>query len=78
MPRKDVRVTGKGFVDLTGVRTQEHHWYLAEEDPDGTIHLVPAVLVPAKLRDPLAGLRDTLQGTADKKTIEESAEAWGY
>ena len=50
--RKEVKVDSRGHVSLTGVRTKDHVWYLAEEDPDGTIHLVPAMLVPAVLRQP--------------------------
>jgi hypothetical protein len=52
--RKEVKVDARGHVSLVGVRTKHHTRYLAEEDPDGTIHLMPAVLVPAILKEPSA------------------------
>ena len=49
MREGEVTVSPKGHCNLTGVRTQDHTFYLGREDPDGTIHLVPAALVPARL-----------------------------
>jgi hypothetical protein len=46
--RHEVRADGRGRVSLDGVRKQRHEWYLATEEADGTIILVPAVLVPAE------------------------------
>lgn len=51
--RKEVKVDAKGHVSLVGVRTKGHDRYLAEEDPDGTIHLMPMMLVPAILKESL-------------------------
>jgi hypothetical protein len=49
MKKKEITVTSKGICNLSGVRTQDHRFYLAEEAPDGVITLVPASLVPAKV-----------------------------
>lgn len=51
MRDNEVIVDASGMASL-GFRKHGHTRYLAEEDPDGTIHLVPAVLVPARLRAP--------------------------
>ena len=45
----EIRISPHGKADLSGVRKQQHEWYLAHEEPDGTIILTPALLVPAKL-----------------------------
>ena len=50
--RKEVKVDARGHISLNGVRTKGHDRYMAEEDPDGTIHLMPMVLVPAVLKSP--------------------------
>lgn len=48
--KKDIRVDARGHVNLAGLRKEEDaSWYFGHRDPDGTIHLVPAMLVPAKL-----------------------------
>ena len=44
----EVRISPPGRADLSKIRKQDHEWYLGSEDPDGTIILVPAVLVPAR------------------------------
>lgn len=51
MSRNEVKVDSRGYVNLN-FRTSRHDRYLADEDADGTIHLVPAVLVPARLKAP--------------------------
>lgn len=51
----EIRVSVKGHCNLSGVRTQGHSFYLGHEEPDGTIILVPALLVPAVLLPPPAG-----------------------
>lgn len=48
MRKGEVRVDSRGRVSLEAVRTQKHVWYLATEEADGTIILVPAALVPAR------------------------------
>jgi hypothetical protein len=48
--RAEVQIDSKGHVNLAEVRTKDYRWYLAEEDADGTIHLIPAILVPAVLQ----------------------------
>ena len=49
MSKKDMQVDSQGRVNLTGLRKQEDaSWYFGYRDPDGTIRLVPAVLVPAR------------------------------
>jgi len=69
-----VRVSERGHTNLSAVRTQKHEFYIGYEDPDGTIHLVPAVLVPATLvKVPTAG-RATLsreRGTPPGEDDEE-------
>jgi hypothetical protein len=45
----EVSVSPKGHCNLSGIRTQDHTFYLGTEDADGTIHLIPAALVPARL-----------------------------
>jgi hypothetical protein len=52
MRKNEVVVDLRGRVNLNQVRTQKHLRYLATEDPDGAIHLVPAVLVPARICPP--------------------------
>lgn len=44
----EVRVDSRGHINVNFRKTKCTR-YLYEEDPDGTIHLYPAVLVPAKL-----------------------------
>lgn len=60
MGRKgEVRVDSRGRVSLESVRTQKHEWYMASEESDGTIILVPAALVPARrltLPEPSLGM----------------------
>ena len=51
--RGRVRVSKAGNANLNEVRTQDHEFYLGFEDADGTIHLVPAMLIPAALLQPL-------------------------
>lgn len=46
--RGEVKVGPRGEVNLSKVRTQEHRFYLAHEEADGTIILVPAMVVPAR------------------------------
>lgn len=54
--KKEITVNSKGQCNLSGVRTQDHRFYLAEEDAEGRITLTPAALVPARLlRRPDAG-----------------------
>ena len=49
--KKDIRVDARGHVSLLGIRQEgDSVWYFGHRDPDGTIHLVPALLVPAKLK----------------------------
>lgn len=60
MRKNEVLVDSRGKISL-GFRKHVHDRYLAEEDPDGTIHLVPAVLVPARLRIPSSPLREMAQ-----------------
>lgn len=50
----ELDVNWEGMISVSW-RTRRHRKYLASEDADGTIHLVPAVLVPARLleNDPL-------------------------
>jgi hypothetical protein len=61
--RHEVKADGRGRVSLGGVRRQRHEWYLATEEADGTIILVPSVLVPAEKtatsreRPPAGGVR---------------------
>jgi hypothetical protein len=62
MRDNELIVDSRGKVSLA-FRKHNHNRYLAMEDPDGTIHLVPAVLVPAKLRIPI-GDDDILSGSA--------------
>lgn len=49
MHGREVKISPHGRADLSEVRTQKHQWYLATEETDGTIILVPALLVPARL-----------------------------
>jgi hypothetical protein len=46
----ELDVDWEGNISLRW-RIRKHKKYLASEDADGTIHLVPAVLVPARLLD---------------------------
>lgn len=55
MKKSEVTVNSKGQCNLSGVRTQDHRFYLGEEDADGTITLIPASLVPARLAITLPG-----------------------
>jgi hypothetical protein len=55
MKRTEITVTSKGHCNLSGVRTQDHSFYLATEDADGVITLVPASLVPARLASVMRG-----------------------
>lgn len=65
MRRKEITVNSKGQCSLSGVRTQDHRFYLGEEDPDGTITLIPAALVPARLAVTLPG--SVLAGKAEPR-----------
>ena len=47
MRNNEVIVDSRGKISL-GFRKHVHDRYLWTEDPDGTIHLIPAVLVPAR------------------------------
>jgi hypothetical protein len=60
MRKPEVLVDSRGKVSLS-FRKHKHDRYLAEEDPDGTIHLVPAVLVPARLKAPASPLDEQLE-----------------
>jgi hypothetical protein len=65
---RDVRVDARERVSLT-FRTHKHDRYLYEEDPDGTIHLYPAVLVPARVKEPLREGHDVLAKGRDVMEI---------
>lgn len=47
--KKEVTINSRGQCNLSGVRTQSHRFYLAEENAEGVITLIPAALVPARL-----------------------------
>jgi hypothetical protein len=50
MPKGEIVVDARGRTTLARVRKQKHDRYLAEEHPDGTIVLTPAItLTPAEV-----------------------------
>ena len=53
MKKNEISVDARGNTSLAGVRTQPHRYYLGTEEADGTIILVPAVLVPARRLQPV-------------------------
>jgi hypothetical protein len=70
--KKDIRVDARGHVSLLGLRKEgDSAWYFGHRDPDGTIHLVPAMLVPAKLKAETLGGLDVL--SASREELHERA-----
>ncbi len=67
--RKEVKVDSRGHVSLNGIRTKNHDRYLAEEDPDGTIHLMPMVLVPAILKESSPKASMEMKATRDPMDV---------
>lgn len=51
MDQREIRVDARGHINIS-FRQHKNAWYFFGEDPDGTIHLTPAVLVPAGLAQP--------------------------
>jgi len=65
--KKEITVNSKGQCSLSGVRTQDHRFYLGEESADGVITLIPASLVPARVASTLR----------DSGLMEEPLLLWG-
>ena len=61
--KREVGIDWLGRADLSAVRTQDHVRYLASEDADGTITLVPL----ARARIPLIPL---IPETGDRRTVK--------
>jgi hypothetical protein len=81
MKRTEITVTSKGHCNLSGVRTQNHSFYLAEEAPDGVITLTPAALVPARLLSPqekgTPPVLQTIPSTDEVKERYREMPLWG-
>ena len=54
MRKNEVRVDARGHISLGFRKHKEHRLYLVSEDPDGTIHLIPATVVPARPKIPMS------------------------
>ena len=65
----ELSVDLRGMIPLNWRKHLQYTRYLASEAADGTITLVPAVLVPAKLAPPEMLLRES-------KDIEVPGEQW--
>jgi len=70
--KKDIRVDARGHVSLLGIREEgDATWYSGHRDPDGTIHLVPALLVPARLKETAPPGEGHLEETASLEVIRK-------
>jgi hypothetical protein len=58
--RNEVVVDARGRISLNFRTHKETKRYLAEEQPDGTITLTPAVVVPAYLLKPMPSRDDIM------------------
>jgi hypothetical protein len=75
MSKKDMQVDSQGRVNLTGLRKKEDaSWYFGYRDPDGTIRLVPAVLVPAKLKTAAEEGPDVLRAELPRDVLTQIRE----
>jgi len=61
-------VVGLNGMASLGWRKQNHTHYMGTEDPDGTIHLVPAVLQGARLK------KSPIEGGMEFKRTREPLE----
>lgn len=65
---KVVRVSSKGHCNLGDLADRD--MYIGFRDPDGTIHLVPAVAVPAER------IRNKLSGHGVVERLQEEFPDW--
>ena len=79
MPTKEVTVDERGRTSLARVRTHDYDRYTAEEYPDGTLVLTPAVTISAvelaALRDPTVRSAIATAKTGDRSTLRRRKQA---